>query len=130
MAVGWHFPILILVSFVVFIGVLHAVLNRRSKRPRMVTVLGVAAVVVIGGMAFAKVGTSVGLPVWLYYGVPAVVTWVLPPFVFRMRGSEVARYLPLAMLVAPLIHVLFSFLLGWKEYMPFIPVPSLRELIG
>jgi len=26
--------------------------------------------------------------------------------------------------------VLFAFFLGWNEYMPFIPVPSLGELIG
>jgi hypothetical protein len=36
----------------------------------------------------------------------------------------------MAVLVAPVIHVLFSFFLGWKEYMPFIPVPYLGELIG
>jgi len=33
-------------------------------------------------------------------------------------------------LVAPVIHVLFSFFLGWQEYMPFIPVPLLSELMG
>jgi hypothetical protein len=128
MGAGWHFPILILVSFVVFIGILWTVLRRRIERVRTVTVLWVAAVVVIGGMAFARLGTSLGLPVWLYYGVPAVVTWVLPPLVFRMRRSEIVRYVPLAILVAPIIHVLFSLLFGWKEYMPFIPVPSLGEL--
>jgi hypothetical protein len=47
-----------------------------------------------------------------------------------MRGSEIARYVPMAMVVAPTIHVLFSFLLGWNEYMPFIPVPSIHELMG
>ncbi len=128
MGAGWHFPVLILVSFVVFIGVLWTVLRRRTERVRTVTVLWVAALVVIGGMSFARLGTSLGLPVWLYYGVPAVVTWVLPPLIFRMRRSEIARYVPLAILVAPTIHVLFSLLFGWKEYMPFIPVPSLGEL--
>ena len=62
--------------------------------------------------------------------MPAALTWVLPPVIFRMRGREVARYLPLAVLVAPLIHVVFAFFFGWAEYMPFIPVPSLRELVG
>ena len=32
--------------------------------------------------------------------------------------------------LGPLIHVLFSFLVGWDEYMPFIPVPSLTSLIA
>jgi hypothetical protein len=126
---GWHFPVFILVSFVVFIGILRLALNRRSEAPPTVTVLWVAAVLVIGGMVFAKAGTSVGLPVWLYYGLPAVCTWVLPPLVFRMRGSEIARYLPMALVVAPIIHVLFSLVLGWNEYMPFIAVPSIRELV-
>ncbi len=80
-------------------------------------------------MVFAKMGTTVGLPVWLYYGVPAVLTWLLPS-VFRMRGRVVTKYVPVAVLVAPMIHVTFSFVLGWKEYMLFIPVPSIWELIG
>ena len=127
---SWHFPALILVSFVTFIGVLHVVLNRRDKRPRALTVLWVAAIVVVGGMTFAKAGTSVGFPVWVYYGVPAALTWILPPIVFRMRAAEFGQYLLMAVFVAPVIHILFSFFLGWKEYMPFIPVPALSELIG
>jgi hypothetical protein len=130
MASSWHFAVFILVSFVAFIGMVLLVLRRRSPPPRLTRILWVASVVVIGGMEFAKMGTTVGLPVWLYYGVPAMLTWVLPPVVFRMRGHEVARYLPLALLVAPTIHILFSFILGWKEYMPFIRVPSLWELMA
>lgn len=52
-----------------------------------------------------------------------------PPRAFRMNGRELARYLPLAMISAPLIHVLFSFFLGWNEYMPFIQVPSMQALL-
>jgi hypothetical protein len=48
--------------------------------------------------------------------------------ILRLTGREVARYLPLALLVAPAIHVAFSLFLGWKEYIPFLPVPSLAEL--
>ena len=130
MTSSWHFPVLILVSLIAFVGVLYVVLNRRSEGPRALTVVWVAAIVVVGGMTFAKLGAMLGFPVWLYYGVPAAMTWVLPPVVFRMQTSEFGRYLLLAVLVAPVIHVLFSFLFGWKEYMPFIPVPSISELLG
>jgi hypothetical protein len=130
MASVWRFPIFILVSLITFVGLLFAVLRHRSPPPASASVFWVTSVVVVGGMLFARMGTTVGLPPWLYYGVPAVVTWVLPPLVFRMTGIEVATYLPLAVLVAPIIHVVFSFFLGWKEYMPFIPVPSLWELIA
>lgn len=92
--------------------------------------LWVASVVVLGGMSFAKLGATQGFPIWLYYGLPAGLTWVLPPWVLRMSGREVARYVPLALLVAPAIHVFFSLFFAWGEYMPFLPVPSLRELFG
>ena len=61
-------------------------------------------------------------------GIPAALTSLLPPIVFRMAPAEIGKYILMAALVAPVIHVLFSFFLGWKEYMPFIPVPSLGEL--
>jgi len=110
--------------------VLHLVLRRRNEPPPAWRVLLVAMIVVPGGMLFARVGALGGLPVWVYYGIPAALTWLLPPVAFRMRGREIAHYLPSAVLVAPLIHVVFAFFLGWTEYMPFIPVPSLREVLG
>ena len=78
--------------------------------------------VVVGGMVFARIGAQVGLPVALYYGLPAICTWVLPPVAFRMTRSEIVRYLPLALIMAPVIHLLFSSLLGWNDYLPFIPL--------
>jgi hypothetical protein len=57
---AWHFPVFVLVSFVAFIGILRMALNRRSESPPTATVLWVAAVVVFGGMIFARAGTSVG----------------------------------------------------------------------
>ena len=126
----WHFPVFILASLVLFVGVLRVALRARSETPSRWFVLGIASVIVIGGMSFARLGATGGFPVWVYYGLPAALTWVLPPLVFRMSAREAARYLPLAMLVAPVIHVAFSLLLGWKEYMPFLPVPTLGELFG
>jgi hypothetical protein len=117
-----HFPLMTLASFVVFIGVLFAALNRERRRSEELAIVWVAAIVTIGGMTFAKAGAMAGLPVWLYYGIPAAVTWLLPPVVFRMRWKELAIYLPLAVVSAPVIHVLFSSLLGWDEYMPFLHI--------
>ena len=124
----YRFWIFVGVSLVAFIAILHFVTRHRSARPRHATVLAVAAIVVIGGMVFAKYGHNVGLPWWIYYTAPALATLLLPPIVFKLRGRELAWYLGLAFLSSPAIHVAFSFLLGWKEYMPFIPVPSWREL--
>lgn len=130
METSWHYPIFILVSLVVFAGVIHFVLKNRQHSLKPGTIIWVSIVVVVGGMSTAKYGASVGLPVWVYYGVPALTTWVLPPLVFRMNGLEFGKYLILAMFIAPMIHILFSFFLGWNEYMPFMPIPSLYDLLG
>ena len=64
---SWHFPVLILVSLIAFVGVLRLVLRGRTEGPQTLRVLWVAAIVVVGGMSFAKLGASTGLPVWAYY---------------------------------------------------------------
>lgn len=70
------------------------------------------------------------MPWWIYYPVPALATLLLPPFVFKLLGRELAQYLTLAFLSVPAIHVAFAVFLGWNEYMPFIPVPSLKQWLA
>lgn len=124
-----HFPIFILVSLLAFVGLLKLVLRNRAASPSLTRVSTAAVVVVIGGMVFAKFGANFGLPWWIYYGVPVLVTLFLPPIAFEMHGKEATHYVLLAFLVSPLIHAVFSFFFGWKEYMPFIPVPSVWDLL-
>ena len=59
----------------------------------------------------------------IYYGAPAILTWCLPPLALRMRLGETVQYVVLAALTAPAIHILFSLVLGWREYRPFLPIP-------
>ena len=45
-------------------------------------------------------------------------------------GGRPLEYVPLALLMAPLIHVAFSLFAGWHDYMPFpVYIPSLAELL-
>ena len=125
-----RFPVFILVSFVVFFAILRFVTRRRATRPSVGALMAVAALVVVGGMVFAKFGQNTGWPWWIYYTVPAVVTLAVPPIAFRFAANELWLYLVLAALSSPSIHVLFSLLLGWHDYLPFIQVPSLREMLS
>src|SRR5688500_14461071 len=125
-----RFPVFVLVSLVTFIAILFFVTRHRISRPRIAAVLIVAGVVVVGGMFFAKFGNNAGLPWWIYYTVPALATLAVPPATFAFSGKELAQYLALAFLSSPVIHVAFSFFLDWHEYMPFIPVPSLQQLLA
>lgn len=122
-----RFWVFVAVSLAVFVCVLRFVTRKRAARPRADAVAAVAAVVVVGGMVFAKFGNNLGLPWWIYYTVPALATLLVPPLAFRLQRRELVQYLVLAFLSSPAIHVAFSLFLGWHEYMPFIPVPSLRH---
>ena len=67
--------------------------------------------------------TRTGLPWWIYYTVPMLLTLALPARMFRMNPREWLVYLLLAFVSAPAIHILFALTLGWREYMPFLPWP-------
>ena len=122
-----HFPIFIAASLAVFWLVLRVALRRReAPSPRVRAI--VSAIVVVGGMVFAKVGANLGLSWGIYYGVPAGLTLLLPPLAFGMSFIEVAEYLVLAWCSSPAMHIAFSFLLGWHEYLPFFRVPAFWEL--
>ena len=128
--VAWiRFPIFIAASYIVFGAVLYFVLRRKKNTELLPGILGIGLIVIVGGMAFAKFGQNTGWPWWIYYTVPMLLTVFLPPLYFKMSRREVPEYLVLSFLSAPLIHLLFSFFVGWKDYMPFLEVPSLWELI-
>jgi hypothetical protein len=129
-SVAGRFSVFILVSLIAFIAILYFVTRHRSLRPKGFTVIAVAALVVVGGMVFAKFGNNAGLPWWIYYTLPALATLLVPPLVFKFNGKELLQYLLLAFLSSPVIHVVFSFLFDWHEYMPFIHVPSLHSLLS
>lgn len=125
-----RFAVLVIVSLVVFVGVLRLALGGRRLLTKGRTLGWIALVVVGGGMLFGRFGAQLGLPWWIYYPVPALLTLLLPPVALRMSARQVARYLVLAALMAPAIHVAFSFALGWKEYMPFLAIPAWWEVFG
>jgi hypothetical protein len=123
-----RFPIFVAASYVVFGAVLFLVLRRRGRFGLLPRILGIGVVVIVGGMVFAKLGQNTGWPWWIYYTTPMLLTVLLPPLYFKMSRREVPEYLVLSFLSAPFIHLLFSFFAGWKDYMPFVEVPSLWEL--
>ena len=123
-----RFLVFIGISLVVFAAILRWTLRGRAAPPAAGITAGLAFVVVVVGMVFAKFGANAGLPWPVYYGVPAATTLALPPLVLRMRSSEFAVYVVLAFASSPLIHAVFSFFVGWHEYMPFWRIPSLWDL--
>ncbi|NND15475.1 MAG: hypothetical protein HKN89_04045 [Eudoraea sp.] len=86
--------------------------------------------VVIGGMLLGKYGAQIGLKWWIYYPVPLLLTVIVPPLFLKMNSKKTITYLFLSFLLAPVIHALFSFFLGWNEYMPFWRIPYMGDLLS
>ena len=116
------------VALLVFVGLLVFSLRGRSKRP-VSKIAILALIVVVVGMVFARITYGIGVPWWIFYGLPALNTFVLPPLVLRMSRRELLLYVPLAILMSPVIHIFFSFFFGWHDYMPLFYVPWWHELI-
>jgi hypothetical protein len=117
---------------VVLLAVVSWVIRKRLVKPHLWVLLALAMIVVLFGMVFARY-THVFMPHlhWeVFYGVSAMVTFLLPPLWLRMSHREIARYLPFALLMAPMIHVVFSLVASWHDYMPCpVYISSLVEIL-
>src|SRR5271170_7048961 len=124
-----RFGVFMVAAFLLFLAVILWVVRRRNAKPSLWMLLALATIVVPVGMVFARYGhILIHLPWEVYYGLPALITFLLPPLWLRMSWREAVQYLPLALLMAPLIHVVFSLFAGWHDYMPFpVYIPSLAE---
>lgn len=127
-ATGWErFAVFTAVAFVVFVSVLRLALRERVP-PAWTRMLLTALFVVLGGMLFARWVYAPGFPWGIFYGVPALATFLAPPIVFRMSRLETCSYIAMAVVMAPAIHVFFSFFFGWHDYMPWFYVRSVWDL--
>jgi hypothetical protein len=122
-----RFAVFILAASGLFLAVLAVATRGRAKKPNAPLLAILTVIVVVFGMVFARYGhILLQLPWWIYYGLPASLTFLLPPIVLKMKRAEVVRYVPMAVLMAPAIHVFFSLFVGWHDYMPFpVYIPSL-----
>lgn len=119
-------------AFLLFLGVVLWIVRRRSTKPSWGEVVALATVVVPVGMLFARYSHIIfhNLPWEVYYAVPALVTFLLPPMWLRMSRLETAQYIPSAIMMAPVIHTVFSLFVGWHDYMPFpVYIPSVAEML-
>jgi len=123
-----EFFLLILISIAVMILVLYYVLKQRDENPikQNKAIIGISFLGVVS-MFIAKYGTNFEMPWWLYYPLPMFLTILVPVFYFKMNKNEIIKYILLIMISSPVIHVILS-LFGWKNYMPFIEIPTFYEL--
>lgn len=122
------FFIYMLVALVVFVVVLLLTMRKRPEKPILKIIL-LSVIAVVAGMTFARITHGKELPWWIFYGIPAFITFILPPIVLRMTKRELMFYIPVIIITSPIIHVFFSFFFGWHDYMPLFYVPWWHDLI-
>jgi hypothetical protein len=120
-----EFIVLTLVSILVVIAIVRYSLRFRKYNP-VDSLFNIMLLVVLEiiCMLLGKYGANWGLPWWIYYTIPMLLTIFVPTLYFKMNKKEAITYLVLTFISAPLIHVIFS-LFGWNNFMPFIKVSSL-----
>lgn len=126
----WHFPVMIIASFVIFYLILKLILPKEEFRMNQRQIFLLGLVVIVFGMLFGKYGANYGLPWWIYYPIPMLITVLLPPAVLKLNCRRTVGYILLSFLSAPFIHFIFSFFIGWKEYMPFWNIPFGGNLLN
>jgi len=114
---------MMLASIFVFVAVLRITLSKSQFSKSVNKIVFLCIIVAVFGMLCGKFGVNLGLPWWIYYTIPLVITVLLPPYVLKLDTRRTLVYLALSLVSAPIIHLGFSFLLGWNEYMPFWNVP-------
>ena len=123
---SWHFPIMMLASFLIFFLIIRIVQSKTEFKNNFSKIFFLAIIVVVIGMLIGKYGAAFGLPWWIYYPIPMLMTVCLPPIFLKLSKKRIAVYLILSFMSAPFIHALFSFFLNWHEYMPFWKIPYIK----
>jgi len=116
------------VTYLAFLCVIRIAMGSQYKsKSFLINIIGMLTV--YGSFIISRYNDVLKLPGFLYYILLILLTVFLPPLSLKMKSDQTLKYIALGVVAVPLLHLLFSLLLGWGEYLPFIKIPSLWELI-
>lgn len=124
---GFKFMVMAVFTYLIFLCVIRLVLGKQYKaKSFLIDIIGILAV--FGSFILAKYRSFLKLPGFLVYILLFLLTVLLPPLALKMKSDQVLKYLALGVLAVPVIHLFFSFFVGWGDLLPFIRIPSLWTL--
>lgn len=126
---NWHFIVMIFASILVLIFVIRLLISKDRFLQMKKVIITLSVLVVVAGMLLGKFGANWGLPWWIYYPVPMLLTLILPPLILKFDARQSLIYILLSFLSAPFIHIFFSFFMGWGEYLPFWKIPYWKSFV-
>jgi hypothetical protein len=124
-----EFVTLTIVTCIVLILIVRFSLRTRNPNPtKNVKNLGILISLAVVCMLIGKYGATWGFPWWIYYPAPMFLVIIFPVAFYKMNKTEALKFIIISIVSGPIIHIIFS-LFGWKNYLPFIKIPSIMELI-
>ncbi len=116
--------VMVAVLYLVFLCVIRLVMGSiyKSKSFR-INIIGI--ITVYGSFIISRFGEYLKLPDYIYYIVPVLLIVLLPPLSLNMKTDQTLKYLVFIIISVAVIHLLFSLLIGWRDLLPFIKIPSL-----
>ncbi|NLX63758.1 MAG: hypothetical protein GX022_03110 [Clostridiaceae bacterium] len=125
---AFRFLIMAAVTYLAFLCVIRIVMGSQYKsKSFLINIIGMLTV--YGSLIIGRYNDVLKLPGFLYYILLILLTVFLPPLSLKMKSEQTLKYFALGVVAVPLLHLLFSLLLGWGDFLPFIQIPSLWELI-
>jgi len=116
------------VTYMVFLLVVRISLGNQYKaKSFLINIIGILTV--FGSFIISRYNEILKLPVFVYYILIILLTVFLPQLSLKMKSDQTLKYLAVGVVSIPLLHLVFSLLLGWGDILPFIKLPSLWELI-
>ena len=125
---AFRFLIMAAVTYLAFLCVIRIVMGSQYKsKSFLINIIGMLTV--YGSFIIKRYNDVLKLPGFIYYILLILLTVFLPPLSLKMKSEQTLKYFALGVVAVPLLHLLFSLLLGWGDLLPFIQLPSLWELI-
>lgn len=116
------------VTYMVFLCVVRIAMGNQFKaRSFLINIISILTV--FGSFIIIRGNEILKLSALVYYILIILLTVFLPPLSLKMKSDQTLKYIAVGIVAIPLLHLLFSLLLGWGDILPFIPLPSLWDLI-
>lgn len=125
---AFRFLVMAIISYMIFLCIVRIVLGGQYKgKSFLINIIGTISI--FGSFILMRYNEAMKLPGFVYYILVVLLLVFLPPLSLKMNSDQILRFFALSIVAVPLLHLLFSLLLGWGDYLPFIHIPSLWELL-
>lgn len=123
-----RFLIMAAISYIVFLGTVRIVMGSQYKsKSFLINIIGMLAVY---GSFVLKLYKGSIKPSIIYYILIILLLIFMPPLSLKMKSPQTLKYCALAIIAIPVLHLLFSLLLGWNNLLPNFPLRSIWDIVG